>query len=102
MDVGDVFALIALMVGLIAIAAILGGVLKRLIAFQERKLEVFAGQTAERAAQYASHTQELEERLRVVERIVSDRGYDVAVQIDALRDVRAVERHARANAETVK
>ena len=50
-----------------------------------------ADRTAERAAQYASHTKELEDRVAVLERIVTDRGYDVATQIEALRDTRRVE-----------
>ena len=47
--------------------------------------------TAEKAAQYATHNSELEERVRVLERIVTDKGYDVASQIEALRDVRRVD-----------
>lgn len=47
--------------------------------------------TAEKAAQYSAHTAELEERVRVLERIVTDKGYDVASQIEALRDARKVE-----------
>ena len=47
--------------------------------------------TAEKAAQYAANNQALEGRLRVLERIVTDRGYDVATQIEALRDQRRVE-----------
>jgi hypothetical protein len=47
--------------------------------------------TAEKAAQYASHVQALEDRVRVLERIVTDRGYDIATQIEALRDQRRVE-----------
>ena len=47
--------------------------------------------TAEKAAQYASHSAELEERVRVLERIVTDKGYDIATQIEALRDNRKVE-----------
>ena len=47
--------------------------------------------SAEKAAQYTSHVKELEERVRVLERIVTDRGYDVATQIEALRDQRRVE-----------
>ena len=43
------------------------------------------------AAQYAASNQELEDRVRVLERIVTDRGYDVATQIEALRDTRRVE-----------
>ena len=53
--------------------------------------EIRAQNTAEKAAQYASHTRELEERVRVLERIVTDKGYDVATQIEALRDTRAIE-----------
>lgn len=50
-----------------------------------------AEETAERAAQYASKVQQLEDRVRVLERIVTDGGYDVATQIEALRDQRRVE-----------
>ena len=47
--------------------------------------------TAEKAAQYAANNRELEDRVRVLERIVTDRGYDVATQIESLRDERGVE-----------
>lgn len=47
--------------------------------------------TAEKAAQYSSRVQELEDRVRVLERIVTDGGYNVATQIEALRDQRRVE-----------
>ena len=47
--------------------------------------------SAEKAAQYASHNQALEDRVRVLERIVTDKGYDVATQIEALRDARKTE-----------
>ena len=47
--------------------------------------------TAENAAQYASHSTALEDRVRVLERIVTDKGYDVATQIEALRDARKVD-----------
>jgi hypothetical protein len=47
--------------------------------------------TAEKAAQYAASNKELEDRVRVLERIVTDGGYDVATQIEALRDTRRVE-----------
>ena len=50
-----------------------------------------ATDTAERAAQYASKVAQLEDRVRVLERIVTDGGYNVAAQIEALRDVRRVE-----------
>jgi ABC-type phosphate transport system auxiliary subunit len=58
---------------------------------EEKRLSATASLSAEKAAQYASHTAELEERVRVLERIVTDKGYDVASQIEALRDTRKVD-----------
>ncbi len=55
------------------------------------QFDATADSTAERAAQYASRVAELEDRVRVLERIVTDGGYDVATQIEALRDQRRVE-----------
>ena len=46
---------------------------------------------AEKAAQYATQNTALEDRVRVLERIVTDKGYDVATQIEALRDARKVD-----------
>ena len=53
--------------------------------FREKKLEVEAGMAAEKAAQYASRSHELEERVRVLEQIVTDGGAQTAAQIEALR-----------------
>src|SRR3954453_128522 len=53
---------------------------------REKKLEVEALNAAEKAAQYASRSQELEERVRVLEQIVTDGGAQTAAQIEALRD----------------
>ena len=57
----------------------------------ELRLRSTASETAERAAQYASQVTSLEDRVRVLERIVTDKGYDVATQIEALRDQRRVD-----------
>ena len=57
----------------------------------EMHISATADRTAEKAAQYSSHVKELEERVRVLERIVTDGGYNVATQIEALRDTRRVE-----------
>ena len=65
---------------------ILGDAWKRHLKFKEKQLELQAGQTAEKAAQYAAHTERLEQRVRVLERIVTDRGIVVAEQIENLRD----------------
>ena len=53
---------------------------------RERKLDVEARLAAEKAAQYASRTMELEQRVRVLEQIVTDGGAQTAAQIEALRD----------------
>ena len=64
---------------------------KQKIKVAEMQVSATAQHTAERAAQYASQVQKLEDRVRVLERIVTDKGYDVATQIEALRDTRTVE-----------
>ena len=58
---------------------------------QSKVAELNARATAEKAALYAASNSDLEERVRVLERIVTDKGYDVASQIEALRDARKVE-----------
>ena len=55
---------------------------------REKKLEVEAMHAAEKGAQYAAHTNELEQRVRVLEQIVTDKGVETAAQIDALRKPR--------------
>jgi len=58
---------------------------------QRRLAEMQMGVAAEKAAHQATRNRELEERVRVLERIVTDKGYDVAAQIEALRDARVTE-----------
>ena len=58
---------------------------------EEKRIAATANQTAEHAAQYSSRVAELEQRVRVLERIITDRGYDIATQIEALRDQQKVE-----------
>jgi hypothetical protein len=58
---------------------------------QRAMAEIQAKTVAERSAQYANNNTQLEDRVRVLERIVTDKGYDVASQIEALRDARKVE-----------
>lgn len=67
--------------------AIFGGVfIKPWLALKQRKMELEAQMVAEKAAQYAAQTERLEQRVRVLERIVTDRGIDVADEIEKLRD----------------
>lgn len=58
----------------------------RFFKYREKRLEVEALNAAEKAAQYASRSHELEERVRVLEQIVTDGGAQTAAQIEALRD----------------
>lgn len=70
----------------IPLAAISAGVIKRWFSLKERQLELMSQGTAERAAQYAAKTERLEQRVAVLERILTDRSADLAHEIDRLRD----------------
>jgi septation ring formation regulator EzrA len=59
---------------------------ERHLKFKERQLQAITNETAEKAAQYAAQTERLEQRVRVLERIVTDKGIDVADEIEKLRD----------------
>ena len=65
-------------------------VANRYFRLREKKLEIEARAAAEKAAQYASRSTELEARVRVLEQIVTDAGAQTAAQIDALRDRPAI------------
>jgi cob(I)alamin adenosyltransferase len=70
-------------------------VANRFFKLREKKLEIEAMNAAEKAAQYASRSHELEERVRVLEQIVTDSGAQTAAQIEALREApRRVNRKA--------
>lgn len=89
-DVALLIPIIALMIPIVAIWT----------RHQRKMAEIQVAATAEKAAQYASHSRELEERVRVLERIITDGGYDTALQIDALRDQKRVEDAAASVPET--
>lgn len=58
---------------------------RRFFAFREKQLENETTLAAEKAAQYAANNAQLEQRVRVLEQIVTDRGAETASQIEALR-----------------
>ena len=84
------WALIPIVALMIPIVAMLVGVMKRYLKIKERQIDAVSAQSAEKAAQYAAHTERLEQRVRVLERIVTDKGIDVADEIERLRDHRPV------------
>lgn len=75
-----------IVVGVPVIAGVVGDIYKRRMKLKERELELLGTQTAEKAAQYAAHTERLEQRVRVLERIITDKGITVAEEIEALRE----------------
>jgi len=88
MDGFTAFMLAIVCVGLPVTLGIGGEMFKRWLKHKETMSTALNAQTAERAAQYAAHTERLEQRVRVLERIVTDRGIGLADQIDLLRDDR--------------
>jgi hypothetical protein len=86
MGPGETIALVAIVGGLIAVTIMVGTIFKRFMSYKERQLGLTADRTAEKAAQYASHVEQLEARVRVLERIATDKGADLAQQIESLRN----------------
>ena len=77
-----------IVVGIPVIVGFLSEAHKRKLKLKERELELLSDRTAEKSAQYAAHTERLEQRVRVLERIVTDKGIVVADEIERLRDDR--------------
>ena len=71
-------------------------VMMRAMEVKERQITAMGENTAEKAAQYVSRVSELEQRVRVLERIVTDRGAQTAAQIEALRDQDRISEEDRA------
>jgi hypothetical protein len=83
MDPPTTIALAVIIIGLPTVMLMMA--FNRFFKFREKKLEIEARNAAESAAQYASRSTELEQRVRVLEQIVTDRGAETAAQIEALR-----------------
>jgi len=73
-------------VGLPVIFGVGSEMFKQWLKHKEHMVGSLNAQAAEKAAQYAAHTERLEQRVRVLERIVTDRGADLTIEIEALRD----------------
>jgi hypothetical protein len=86
MGPGETIALVAVVGGLIAVTILVGTIFKRIMSYKAKQLVLTADRTAEKAAQYASHVEQLEARVRVLERIATDKGADLALQIEELRE----------------
>ena len=87
MGPGETIALVAIVGGLISVTILMGTIFKRIMSYKEKQLGLTADSTAEKAAQYAAHVEKLEARVRVLERIATDKGADLALQIEELREL---------------
>ena len=71
---------------LIPLAAIAIAPFRMWMRIKEKQIEAQSSLAAEKSAQYAQHVERIEQRLRVLEQIVTDGGAQTAAQIEALRD----------------
>lgn len=74
------------MIASIPIVAILGYVATEWMSLRKKQIKAISTEAAEKAAQYAAKTERLEQRVAVLERILTDRSTTLAVEIDRLRD----------------
>lgn len=84
MNYGVFIPILALSIPIVAIIA--KQVVQPWLRLREKQIETEASMIAEKAAQYAAQTERLEQRVRVLERITTDRGIDIADEIEKLRD----------------
>ena len=84
MNFGDFMGLVAAMGGLVAMTAIFASLYRRRLEHKERIAEIKAGAPAQTATQIGE-VERLEHRLRVLERIATDKTTALAAQIEDLR-----------------
>ncbi len=86
MSWADTIAFAALVIGLIAGAGIWLSAYERRLTNRERELELRAKLAESGADQGAGELTKLEQRLRVLERIATDKSNTLATQIEDLRE----------------
>ena len=81
-----IIPILGIMCGIIAIVGGLASKMYRDWLTHKREMgQALNAETAEKAAQYAAHTERLEQRMRVLERIVTDKGLVLSDEIEQLR-----------------
>ena len=95
MTPGDFLGLVAVITGLLLGTLMLTGAYKRRLDFKLRKLELETQAKLAGAAPQADRQYLLEDRIRVLERIATDRCQDIAYQIESLRE-RQLEQRSEA------
>jgi F0F1-type ATP synthase membrane subunit b/b' len=84
MDIGILVPIIAVSIPMVAL---LRSPLNRWMDLREASIKQASTDAAEKAAQYAAKTERLEQRVAVLERILTDRSGNLADEIDRLRDL---------------
>jgi hypothetical protein len=79
-------AFFMIVVGLPVGLGVGSSIFKRWLDHKEAMAAALTEQTAERAAQYAAKTERLEQRVAVLERILTDRSTQLGDEIERLRD----------------
>jgi len=84
----DELLFLALIFMVVIVPVVLGvgsDIFKRWLAYREKELELMADRSAQKAAEYAAKVEKLESRMQVLERIATDRGQHLAMEIEDLR-----------------
>lgn len=80
MGAGDTFVAIAFAGVLVGVLIVIGNSFVRFLDYKQKRLELTAG-----SGESAGRIEQLEHRVRVLERIATDKGVDLADQIESLR-----------------
>jgi hypothetical protein len=87
MEPGEFLVFFTLVIAALLVFLMLTNAYKRRLDFNLRKLELEAQARAPLPAPRDDYAEMLEERVRVLERIATDRGQDIAHQIERLRGI---------------
>ena len=79
-------AFFVIVIGLPAVLGIGGSMFKHWLQHKETMATALTHSTAEKAAQYAAKTERLEQRVAVLERILTDRATRLDHEIERLRE----------------
>ena len=94
MEPGEFLVFFTLVIATLLLFLMLTNAHKRRLDFKLRKLELEAQAKAPLAAPRDDRADLIEDRVRVLERIATDRGQDIAHQIESLRERQLEQRSA--------
>ena len=86
MGAGTAIAAVAFCGVIVGVLIVIGESFKRWVGYKQRKMELEAEASRARLSERGDYGEMLEQRIRVLERIATDRGLDLAHEIEALRD----------------